>query len=150
MAGGLGFEPRLAESESAVLPLEDPQSWHTVHFSACAAEHSPSTNDSRRPSNSMLGLYSTNRNLRQLVVIFSWLARTSAQRWSYIFCEQFYARILRNNAITLSGNRVALVCEESVSVVTGGTAGSTRRTPPCASTSLAMTESPYAASRRQQ
>jgi hypothetical protein len=51
----------------------------------------------------MLGLYSTNRNLRQLVVIFSWLARTSAQRKSYVFCEQFYARILRNNAITLSG-----------------------------------------------
>ena len=24
MAGGLGFEPRLAESESAVLPLDDP------------------------------------------------------------------------------------------------------------------------------
>ena len=26
MAGGLGFEPRLAESESAVLPLDDPPS----------------------------------------------------------------------------------------------------------------------------
>ena len=24
LAGGLGFEPRLAESESAVLPLDDP------------------------------------------------------------------------------------------------------------------------------
>ena len=24
MAGGLGFEPRQAESESAVLPLDDP------------------------------------------------------------------------------------------------------------------------------
>ena len=24
VAGGLGFEPRLAESESAVLPLDDP------------------------------------------------------------------------------------------------------------------------------
>jgi hypothetical protein len=24
MVGGLGFEPRLAESESAVLPLDDP------------------------------------------------------------------------------------------------------------------------------
>ncbi len=24
MAGGLGFEPRLTESESAVLPLDDP------------------------------------------------------------------------------------------------------------------------------
>ena len=27
MAGGLGFEPRLAESESAVLPLDDPPSF---------------------------------------------------------------------------------------------------------------------------
>ena len=26
LAGGLGFEPRLAESESAVLPLDDPPS----------------------------------------------------------------------------------------------------------------------------
>src|SRR5215831_13148588 len=39
-------------------------------------------------------------------------------------------------------NRVALVGEESVSGVTAATAvGSTRRTHPCASTSLAMTES---------
>jgi hypothetical protein len=27
LAGGLGFEPRLAESESAVLPLDDPPTW---------------------------------------------------------------------------------------------------------------------------
>ncbi len=51
----------------------------------------------------MLGLYSTNGNLRQLVVICSRLARISAQRKSYVFGEQFYARIWRNNAITLSG-----------------------------------------------
>jgi hypothetical protein len=30
LAGGLGFEPRLAESESAVLPLDDPPSRATV------------------------------------------------------------------------------------------------------------------------
>ena len=36
MAGGLGFEPRLTESESAVLPLDDPPKnqdairWHLV------------------------------------------------------------------------------------------------------------------------
>src|SRR5439155_13921505 len=29
MAGGLGFEPRLAESESAVLPLDDPPTGST-------------------------------------------------------------------------------------------------------------------------
>ena len=28
LAGGLGFEPRLAESESAVLPLDDPPVFH--------------------------------------------------------------------------------------------------------------------------
>ena len=33
LAGGLGFEPRLAESESAVLPLDDPP---TVSFEAAA------------------------------------------------------------------------------------------------------------------
>ena len=27
LAGGLGFEPRQAESESAVLPLDDPPKW---------------------------------------------------------------------------------------------------------------------------
>src|SRR5690606_19130097 len=27
LAGGLGFEPRLTESESVVLPLDDPPSW---------------------------------------------------------------------------------------------------------------------------
>lgn len=34
MAGGLGFEPRLAESESAVLPLDDPPSgaWNLVSW----------------------------------------------------------------------------------------------------------------------
>ena len=30
MAGGLGFEPRLAESESAVLPLDDPPAVSTL------------------------------------------------------------------------------------------------------------------------
>ena len=30
LAGGLGFEPRLAESESAVLPLDDPPISETV------------------------------------------------------------------------------------------------------------------------
>ncbi len=30
MAGGRGFEPRLAESESTVLPLDDPPSRNTT------------------------------------------------------------------------------------------------------------------------
>lgn len=30
MAGGLGFEPRLTESESAVLPLDDPPGVRTA------------------------------------------------------------------------------------------------------------------------
>ena len=36
MAGGLGFEPRLTESESAVLPLDDPpRAWDAkAHRSA--------------------------------------------------------------------------------------------------------------------
>jgi hypothetical protein len=32
MAGGLGFEPRLAESESAVLPLDDPPTGSNVEL----------------------------------------------------------------------------------------------------------------------
>src|SRR5271168_4813509 len=39
VAGGLGFEPRLAESESAVLPLDDPPS---------AGSRSPSPAKDRR------------------------------------------------------------------------------------------------------
>ena len=31
VAGGLGFEPRLTESESAVLPLNYPPTKHLVH-----------------------------------------------------------------------------------------------------------------------
>src|ERR1700730_15747395 len=46
-------------------------------------------------------------------------------------------------------NRLALTAEESVSGVTGATAQVNQETPhPCASTSLAMTESPCAASLR--
>ena len=41
LAGGRGFEPRLTESESAVLPLDDPPSMMNYHShpwrSACAA-----------------------------------------------------------------------------------------------------------------
>ena len=32
MAGGLGFEPRLAESESAVLPLDDPPNRESLSY----------------------------------------------------------------------------------------------------------------------
>jgi hypothetical protein len=32
LAGGLGFEPRLAESESAVLPLDDPPTGSNVEL----------------------------------------------------------------------------------------------------------------------
>ena len=32
LAGGLGFEPRLAESESAVLPLDDPPKCRLAPF----------------------------------------------------------------------------------------------------------------------
>src|SRR5205085_2576056 len=37
LAGGLGFEPRLAESESAVLPLDDPPSGSPRLHSTAAA-----------------------------------------------------------------------------------------------------------------
>lgn len=36
MAGGLGLEPRLTESESAVLPLDDPPAGLTVHAAGAA------------------------------------------------------------------------------------------------------------------
>src|ERR1051326_6265756 len=36
LAGGLGFEPRQAESESAVLPLDDPPSGISAGFSGWA------------------------------------------------------------------------------------------------------------------
>src|SRR5271165_7204557 len=47
MAGGLGFEPRLAESESAVLPLDDPPSDQLLRM---VAGHSrqPHTRAARR------------------------------------------------------------------------------------------------------
>ena len=46
LAGGLGFEPRLAESESAVLPLDDPPSgkmWplHSREAAPVQASHAP-------------------------------------------------------------------------------------------------------------
>ena len=37
LAGGLGFEPRLTESESAVLPLDDPPTMRRMHGGARAA-----------------------------------------------------------------------------------------------------------------
>jgi hypothetical protein len=41
LAGGLGFEPRLAESESAVLPLDDPPTGIGGAFSFGAPEVRP-------------------------------------------------------------------------------------------------------------
>ncbi len=38
MAGGLGFEPRLTESESAVLPLDDPPSEQGIGKGEISAE----------------------------------------------------------------------------------------------------------------
>lgn len=32
MAGGLGFEPRLTASKTAVLPLDDPPAQRTLYF----------------------------------------------------------------------------------------------------------------------
>src|SRR5487761_420613 len=39
MAGGLGFEPRLAESESAVLPLDDPPAGASRRFFSTGRAH---------------------------------------------------------------------------------------------------------------
>ena len=49
VAGGLGFEPRLAESESAVLPLDDPPPGRNVElkFRPCKAAEQDSCPSSR-------------------------------------------------------------------------------------------------------
>lgn len=42
MAGGLGFEPRLTESESAILPLDDPPSYTHRERGGTEANHNKS------------------------------------------------------------------------------------------------------------
>jgi hypothetical protein len=46
LAGGLGFEPRQAESESAVLPLDDPP----MISKACVSASEPEASSAAAPS----------------------------------------------------------------------------------------------------
>src|SRR5690606_27589545 len=69
MAGGLGFEPRLTESESAVLPLDDPPIRSPLGSKAKAAFRRPSNFTSLVPESLALRVLRPLAGLVQAVLL---------------------------------------------------------------------------------